>query len=149
MSNPNSGDELTYEKALAELEQIVRDLEEGRSGLEESLAQYEAGVSLLKRCHQQLQQAEQRIALLTGMNAEGKPITRPFAHAASAEQSAAPAPPATASKPAPPPPPPPPAPARRAAEEEAPPAPPARPAREAPAVDAQPKSKPAGGLLWD
>ena len=78
-------DNLTFEQALAELERIVRDLEDGQTGLEDALARYEAGVKLLKRCYAQLRQAEQRILLLTGTDEEGKPITQPFDHAATAD----------------------------------------------------------------
>jgi len=69
---------LTFELALAELEKIVRDLEDGQIGLEESLASYEKGVTLLKRCYGQLQQAEQRIVLLKGLDGEDRPVTEPF-----------------------------------------------------------------------
>jgi exodeoxyribonuclease VII small subunit len=78
-------DNQTFEQALAELEQIVRDLEDGQLGLEDALARYEAGVGLLKRCYTRLQQVEQRILLLTGIDSEGQPITQPFDHAATAE----------------------------------------------------------------
>jgi exodeoxyribonuclease VII small subunit len=78
-------DELTFEQALAQLEEIVRDLEDGQTGLEESLARYEQGVGLLKRCYGQLRQAEQRILLLTGADADGNPVTEPFEHSASIE----------------------------------------------------------------
>ena len=84
MSNSPS-DNLTFEQALAELERIVRELEDGQTGLEESLARYEIGVGLLKRCYSQLRQAEQRIQLLTGVDDEGRPMTRPFDHAAALE----------------------------------------------------------------
>jgi exodeoxyribonuclease VII small subunit len=84
MGNP-SNDHLTFEQALAELEQIVRDLEEGEAGLEDLLARYEAGVHLLKRCYQQLSHAEQRILLLTGADADGNALTQSFEHAATAE----------------------------------------------------------------
>ena len=57
-------DELTFEQSLPELEGTVRDLEDGRLGLEASLARYEQGVGLLKRCYAQLRQAEQRILQL-------------------------------------------------------------------------------------
>jgi exodeoxyribonuclease VII small subunit len=70
--------EPTFEQALASLEQIVRELEEGRCGLAESLARYEEGVKLLKQCHSQLQQAERRIEVLTGVDAAGNPVTQPF-----------------------------------------------------------------------
>ena len=78
-------DNLTFEQALARLDEIVRLLEDGNAGLEESLAHYEQGVGLLKRCYAQLRQAEQRIQLLAGMDADGKPILKPFDHTATAE----------------------------------------------------------------
>ena len=78
-------DNLTFEQALAQLEGIVRELEDGQTGLEEALTRSETGVHLLKRCFQQLAQAEQRILLLTGQNEEGKPVTQPFDHAATAD----------------------------------------------------------------
>jgi exodeoxyribonuclease VII small subunit len=83
--NESPSDELTFEQSLAELDQVVRDLEDGQTGLEEALARYEAGVRLLKRCYQQLREAEQRILLLTGTDGDGKPLIRPFEHAATAE----------------------------------------------------------------
>jgi exodeoxyribonuclease VII small subunit len=73
----------SFEEALAELDQILRDLEDGTTTLEESLARYERGVGLLKCCYAQLQTAEQRIALLAGVDAEGKPSLQPFDHTAS------------------------------------------------------------------
>jgi exodeoxyribonuclease VII small subunit len=73
----------TFEKALADLEGIVRELEDGKIGLEESLARYEQGVALLKRCYGQLRQVEQKIVELTGQDGQGNPITKPFEHSAS------------------------------------------------------------------
>jgi exodeoxyribonuclease VII small subunit len=78
-------DSLNFEQALAELERTVRELEDGQPGLEDSLARYERGVTLLKHCYGQLARAEQRILLLTGADADGKPLTTPFEHAATAE----------------------------------------------------------------
>jgi exodeoxyribonuclease VII small subunit len=75
----------TFEQALADLESIVRELEDGKIGLEESLARYEQGVALLKRCYGQLRQVEQKIALLTGVDGDGNPLTKPFDHSASME----------------------------------------------------------------
>jgi exodeoxyribonuclease VII small subunit len=80
---------LTFEQALAELDQIVRDLEDGQLGLEDSLARYEKGVGLLKGCYAQLRQAEQRILQVTGVDPDGQPITQSFEHAATAENAAA------------------------------------------------------------
>jgi exodeoxyribonuclease VII small subunit len=75
----------TFEEALAELEAIVRELEDGRTGLEESLARYEAGVALLKRCYAQLARAEQRIMLVTGEDGQGNPVLAPFDHSSSVD----------------------------------------------------------------
>ncbi len=72
----------TFEQALAELERIVRDLEDGKTGLEESLRRYEQGVALLRRCYGQLQKAEQRISELISADSTGAPVTRPFDHTA-------------------------------------------------------------------
>jgi exodeoxyribonuclease VII small subunit len=72
----------SFEQALKELEQIVRNLEDGDTTLEESLAHYEKGVTLLKQCYGQLRQAEQRIQALTGETPDGQPMTQPFEHTA-------------------------------------------------------------------
>lgn len=77
---------LTFEQALAELDRVVRDLEDGKIGLEESLRRYEEGVSLLQRCYGQLKQAEQRILELVGVDDTGTPRVRPFEHTATLEQ---------------------------------------------------------------
>jgi exodeoxyribonuclease VII small subunit len=77
-------EELTFEQSLAQLEQIVRDLEDAQLGLDEALGRYEQGVSLVKRCQAQLQQAEQRILLLTGLDETGQPVLQGFKHEATA-----------------------------------------------------------------
>lgn len=69
---------LSFEEALEKLEQIVTELEDGRLGLDESLARYEQGVSHLTQCHQLLQNAERKIALLSGVDEQGNPLTAPF-----------------------------------------------------------------------
>ena len=76
---------LTFEQALAELERIVRELEDGKIGLDDSLTRYEQGVALLKQCYGQLRNAEQRIQELVGVDEQGQPLTRPFDHTASTE----------------------------------------------------------------
>ena len=75
----------SFEEALAELETIVRELEAGDSCLEDSLSRYEQGVGLLKHCYSQLRQAEQRVLLLSGEDADGRPVTQPFEHPAAAD----------------------------------------------------------------
>ena len=55
----------TFEEAVAQLEQIVAAIESGQIGLEESLAKYEQGMELVKRCRGILDKAEKRIEQLT------------------------------------------------------------------------------------
>jgi exodeoxyribonuclease VII small subunit len=79
----NPSESLSFEQSLAQLEQIVHDLEDAQLGLDDALARYEQGVRLIKECHAHLQQAEQRILLLTGIE-EGTPVLQPFKHEATA-----------------------------------------------------------------
>lgn len=76
--------EVPFEQALSELEQVVRDLEDGRLGLDEALSRYERGVALVKACQARLEAAEQRVVLLTGLGSDGQPATQPFQHEATA-----------------------------------------------------------------
>jgi exodeoxyribonuclease VII small subunit len=54
-----------FETAIAELESIVKKLEEGELPLEQSLALYERGVQLSRFCHSRLEDAERRIEILS------------------------------------------------------------------------------------
>lgn len=62
MSDPSIKD---FEAAIAELDGIVKKLEEGDLPLEQSLALYERGVHLSRFCHARLEDAEHRIEILT------------------------------------------------------------------------------------
>jgi exodeoxyribonuclease VII small subunit len=53
-----------FEAAIAELESVVKKLEEGDLALEQSLALYERGVQLSRFCHARLEEAERRIEIL-------------------------------------------------------------------------------------
>ena len=53
-----------FEAALAELEAIVKRLEDGDQTLEASLTLYERGVQLSRFCHTRLEEAERRIEVL-------------------------------------------------------------------------------------
>jgi exodeoxyribonuclease VII small subunit len=53
-----------FEAAIAELEGIVKKLEEGDLALEKSLEMYERGVQLSRYCHARLEEAERRIEIL-------------------------------------------------------------------------------------
>ena len=77
--------EVDFEQSLAALESIVGKLESGKLGLSESLEQYEQGVKNLKACYELLEQAERRIAIVSGVDSSGKPKTKAFE--ASGEES--------------------------------------------------------------
>jgi exodeoxyribonuclease VII small subunit len=64
--------QLTFERAIEELETIVKRLEEGKVPLEESVAIYERGELLKRRCEDLLRQAEARVEKIT-LDAAGKP----------------------------------------------------------------------------
>ena len=74
MPQTNNSDvgQMPFERAIEELESIVRRLEEGKVPLEESVAIYERGEALKRRCEELLRQAEARVEKIT-LNAEGKP----------------------------------------------------------------------------
>src|SRR3954453_4696142 len=68
----------SFEDSLLELERIVAELESGKLGLTDALARYEEGVKHLKSCQQLLEMAERKIELLSGVDADGNPITEAF-----------------------------------------------------------------------
>lgn len=55
----------SFEQSLEEVESIIEAIESGEVGLEKSLAEYERGVKILKRCRDILTTAEQRIESLS------------------------------------------------------------------------------------
>lgn len=65
-----------FEAALAELEQIVRNLEAGKTGLEDSLAAYERGMQLKSFCESRLAEAQLKVEQIA-KSAEGLKTT-PF-----------------------------------------------------------------------
>lgn len=56
---------MSFEEALARLEEIVRALESGNAPLDASLSMFEEGISLVKYCNGKLDSAEQKIKILT------------------------------------------------------------------------------------
>ena len=52
---------MSFEEALAELEQIVRRLEAGQVKLDEAIQSYERGAHLKRHCEQKLNEAQQRV----------------------------------------------------------------------------------------
>lgn len=75
---PTSEESPQFEQALADLEQIVRRLELGGSSLEDDLSDYGRAVKLIKLCHSRLTEAEKTVLILSGVDADGKPIVEPF-----------------------------------------------------------------------
>ena len=65
-------DQLSFEKAIEELETIVKRLEDGKVALEESVAIYERGEVLKRRCEELLRQAEARVEKIA-LDMSGKP----------------------------------------------------------------------------
>ena len=68
---------LSFEEALAELEQIVRGLENGQQNLADAIDAYERGAALRRHCEAKLTEAEARVAAIV-QNADGSLSTRPL-----------------------------------------------------------------------
>ena len=64
--------DMTFEKAMADLEQVVTQLERGDVALEDSIALYERGAQLKKYCEAKLKQAEEKVAAIT-LDGNGEP----------------------------------------------------------------------------
>ncbi|MDH4274019.1 MAG: exodeoxyribonuclease VII small subunit [Gammaproteobacteria bacterium] len=73
---------IDFEKSLAELEQLVTQLEKGDLPLEASLAAFERGVNLAQQCQSALKDAEQKVTILLQKN--GQPDVQPY-HESDAE----------------------------------------------------------------
>lgn len=67
---------LSFEDALAELERIVRQLEEGRGKLDESIHSYERGTALKRHCEAKLREAQAKVDRIT-VAADGTIGTEP------------------------------------------------------------------------
>jgi exodeoxyribonuclease VII small subunit len=68
----NDVKKLPFERAIEELESIVKDLEGGKVPLEPSVTLYERGEALKARCEELLRQAEARVEKIT-LDSSGKP----------------------------------------------------------------------------
>ena len=79
----------SFEGSIVELQNIVGQLEDGSLPLEESMEQFERGISLLRNCYQVLEQAEQRIEVLTSVSEEGTVETETFDASATFDSSSA------------------------------------------------------------
>lgn len=79
-----------FEASLRALEDVTSALETGQLDLDASLAAFERGIRLLSQCKGLLDQAEKRVALLTGVDEQGQPETAPFESSPTAGPTASP-----------------------------------------------------------
>jgi exodeoxyribonuclease VII small subunit len=78
MMDANDIENLSFEAALAELEQIVRSLEQGQAPLDESIELYQRGDKLKRHCEARLKAAQARIEQIA-LGPDGQPQgTKPF-----------------------------------------------------------------------
>lgn len=68
---------LNFEEAMARLEEIVSLLERGDAPLEQAMSLFEEGAKLLRDCTKQLDEAEQKVTLLTA-GENGQVVEQPF-----------------------------------------------------------------------
>jgi exodeoxyribonuclease VII small subunit len=68
---------LSFEDALAELEAIVKKLEDGRANLDQAIGLYERGALLKRHCEAKLREAQTRIEQIA-LGPDGAPQTTPF-----------------------------------------------------------------------
>lgn len=68
----------SFENSLSELESIIQKMESGQLSLEDSLKNFEQGVSLTRHCQQALKEAEQKVQILVEKNGEFS--TESFTH---------------------------------------------------------------------
>ena len=74
--NQSNLEDLSFEDALTELEEIVRQLEQGRGTLDNSISAYERGTLLKKHCEDKLNTARMRVEEIT-VGSEGEIRTEP------------------------------------------------------------------------
>ena len=78
MDAPEQKEELTFEAALARLEEIVRTLERGEAPLDQSIELYQEGDKLKRHCEARLKSAQARIEQIA-FGSDGKPAgAKPF-----------------------------------------------------------------------
>ena len=68
---------LNFEGSMTRLEEIVSLLEKGDAPLDQAMALFEEGAKLLRECTKQLDEAEQKVTLLTAGEA-GEVVEKPF-----------------------------------------------------------------------
>ena len=69
-------DELSFEEALSQLEEVVKELESGQLSLDESLSQFEKGIALSRLCNKKLVETQQKVEKLVAK--DQNLVTEPF-----------------------------------------------------------------------
>ena len=69
---------MSFEKKLTRLEEIVQKMESGEMALDDSLKLFEEGVKLSRDCNKELNEAEQKVKKLVGVDAQGEPVLEDF-----------------------------------------------------------------------
>ncbi len=77
VSIPSDIAALSFEDALAELEKLVKQLEDGKAKLDDAIKAYERGALLKKHCETKLLEAQAKIEQIT-VGADGSVSTKPF-----------------------------------------------------------------------
>lgn len=72
MSDQKPIEEMSFEEAIRELENVVGQLDRGDVALEDSIKLYERGAKLKARCEAKLKEAEEKVAQIT-LDADGEP----------------------------------------------------------------------------
>lgn len=67
----------SFEEALGQLADLVAKLESGGLGLSASIDGYERGVAILRRLHEELARAEERVSVLVRIDEDGRPVLAP------------------------------------------------------------------------
>ncbi len=80
---PAEEEPTTFESSFAKIESIVRRLEQGTSGLDESLAMYQSAVMHMRFCHRKLEEAQRRVQILQGVADDGSFEAQDFDDSAS------------------------------------------------------------------
>ena len=70
MSSPDNAENLSFEASMQELENIVKQMEQGELPLEEALQKFERGIQLVRQSQQTLKDAEQKVKIL--INQQGQ-----------------------------------------------------------------------------
>jgi exodeoxyribonuclease VII small subunit len=74
MAKKSSTKQPDFESALAELETLVSNMEQGDLSLEESLKLFERGIVLTRGCQESLKEAEQKVQILLSKSGEPEPF---------------------------------------------------------------------------